>query len=186
MGEENERLLWRKNPRLTGHLSTDCNYLDLIYCDGASFSGHKEKQTPVPGQPGRFLHFRGRRNIDATIEYALSHLGLDAATEVVLTGNSADGAAILFHADRIANAIRQRATAAHIMVLSMAGWFPDHKNYLNSANTFAARMKYVYDMQGVGGAASLPPPCLASYPETPHYCFLAQHMSSFVQVLYTE
>ena len=47
-------------------------------------------------------------------------------------------------------------------------------------------MKYVYDMQGVGGAETLPPPCLASYPKTPHYCFLAQHMSGFVQVLYIE
>ena len=64
----------------------------LPYLDGASFTGYRAEPVPVPGnstQPK--LWFRGIKNLDATLAYALKNLGLDTATEVVVTGTSAGG-----------------------------------------------------------------------------------------------
>ena len=66
----------------------DCNCLYMPYGDGASFSGFRAKPWPVPGKPNETLTFRGIKNFDATIEWAMQH-GLGNATEFVLTGGSA-------------------------------------------------------------------------------------------------
>ena len=50
------------------------------------FKGFRKEVWPVPG--GGNLTFRGIKNFDATIEWALKH-GLDKATEFALTGGSA-------------------------------------------------------------------------------------------------
>ena len=44
----------------------DCNCVFLPYCDGASFSGHREDPWPVPGGNAT-LAFRGLANLDATL-----------------------------------------------------------------------------------------------------------------------
>ena len=36
-----------------------CNCINLLYLDGASFSGNAAEPFPVPGRPGTFLHYRG-------------------------------------------------------------------------------------------------------------------------------
>ena len=38
------------------------------------------------GKPGKYVHYKGLRNLDATIDYAFAHLGLEKATEMVVTG----------------------------------------------------------------------------------------------------
>ena len=60
----------------------------MPYGDGASFSGFRQDPWPVPGMPGKTLTFRGIKNFDATVDWALKH-GMDKATEFVLTGGSA-------------------------------------------------------------------------------------------------
>ena len=67
-----------------GGIDNDCNCLYMPYGDGASFSGYRAKPWPVPGQNAS-LTFRGIKNFDATIEWALRQ-GLKDATEFVLTG----------------------------------------------------------------------------------------------------
>ena len=97
-------------PRPLAHTSADHTHLTTLahhrYCDGGSFSGFRSGPVPAPaprgsGKPTVALHFRGLRNFDATIEWALTH-GLDRASEVVLTGISAGGVAAMVHADRLA------------------------------------------------------------------------------------
>jgi hypothetical protein len=75
-------------------LDEDCNCIYMPYGDGASFSGYRPDPWPVPGTQtaekpdGETLTFRGIKNFDATIDWAMKH-GLDKATEFVLTGGSA-------------------------------------------------------------------------------------------------
>ena len=83
----------------------DDNCVYLKYCDGGSFSGFRAGTVPSPAPDGKSgkipLHFRGLRNFDATVEWALAH-GMNRATEVVLTGISAGGVAVFVHVDRLA------------------------------------------------------------------------------------
>ena len=77
-------------------LDEDCNCIYMPYGDGASFSGYRAKPWPVPGTKtaenpdGETLTFRGIKNIDGVIDWAMQH-GLKTATEFVLTGGSAGG-----------------------------------------------------------------------------------------------
>ena len=82
----------------------DCNCLYLPYGDGASFSGFREDPWPVPGSED-VLYFRGIRNLDATVEFALESLGLKDATELVVTGGSAGGLSTFLHMDRISSMV---------------------------------------------------------------------------------
>ena len=67
----------------------DCNCLRLPYLDGASFSGYRAEPWPVPNST-ETLHFRGIRNFDAAVDFAMSK-GLKTATDFVLSGGSAGG-----------------------------------------------------------------------------------------------
>jgi hypothetical protein len=85
-------------------LDMDCNAMYLPYGDGASFAGFRGKPWPVPGTKEK-LWFRGIKNLDATLEWALNH-GLANATELVVTGVSAGGLSTFLHVDRIAQRVR--------------------------------------------------------------------------------
>ena len=87
----------------------DCNCVFLPYGDGASFSGYRAEPWSVPGT-NETLHFRGIKNLDATVQWALSH-GLKDATELVVTGGSAGGLSTFLHADRVRDYVRERAPA---------------------------------------------------------------------------
>lgn len=81
-----------------------CNCVSLVYCDGASFSGHRAQPWPIPTPRANVthLHFRGLRNLNATLDYLAANAGFANATEVVVTGGSAGGLSTFLHADRIA------------------------------------------------------------------------------------
>jgi hypothetical protein len=108
-------------------LDEDCNCIYMPYGDGASFSGYRPDPWPVPGTQtaekpdGETLTFRGIKNFDATIDWAMKH-GLDKATEFVLTGGSAvramagrfptrcwDGLSTFLHMDRVAARLKKEA-----------------------------------------------------------------------------
>ena len=86
-------------------LDMDCNAVYLPYGDGASFAGFRAKPWSVPGTKEK-LWFRGIKNLDATVEWALRH-GLANATELVVTGVSAGGLSSFLHVDRIAERVRR-------------------------------------------------------------------------------
>ena len=59
------------NPKADGTIAADCNCLYMPYLDGASFAGYRAEPWPVPGsEPAAALHFRGIKNLDATLEWA--------------------------------------------------------------------------------------------------------------------
>ena len=78
-------------------------------CDGASFSGFRPEPWAVPGTNST-VTFRGIKNLDATVEWALAH-GLDKATQFVLMGDSAGGLSTFLHADRVIAKVRAASPA---------------------------------------------------------------------------
>lgn len=99
-------------------LDMDCNAIYLPYGDGASFSGFRGKPWTVPGTNEK-LFFRGIKNLDATIEWALRH-GLANATELVVTGVSAGGLSSFLHVDRIAQRVRQESPSVQVCMKTSA------------------------------------------------------------------
>ena len=63
------------NTNGTDVLTESCNCIMMLYLDGGSFSGNVADPVPVPGQPGKFVHYKGLRNLDATLDHAFAHLG---------------------------------------------------------------------------------------------------------------
>ena len=88
----------------------------LMYCDGASFSGHVD----APVQVGKdTIYLRGRLVLTALIR-ALGRLGLDSAEQVLLSGGSAGGLAAILQGNRV-RAMLPRVEK--FKVVSFAGWF---------------------------------------------------------------
>ena len=86
---------------------------------------------PVPG--GGNLTFRGIKNLDATIEWAIAH-GMDKATEFVLTGGSAGGLSTFLHADRVGAKVAAAAPGcSKIRAAPVVGYFLDHDNFRHTA-----------------------------------------------------
>ena len=85
----------------------------------------------VPG--GGNLTFRGIKNLDATIEWAIAH-GMDKATEFVLTGGSAGGLSTFLHADRVGAKVAAAAPGcSKIRAAPVVGYFLDHDNFRHTA-----------------------------------------------------
>jgi hypothetical protein len=71
------------------------NHLYMTYCDGASFSGNRDGTVTDP-KSGKALQFRGHRNLQAAMRWALDH-GFADATDVMVSGSSAGGLATFLH-----------------------------------------------------------------------------------------
>ena len=129
-------------------LDTDCNAIYLPYGDGASFSGYRAESWPVPGKTEN-LTFRGIKNLDAAVEFAMAH-GMDAATELVITGVSAGGLSTFLHMDRIAARVRRNSPGVKVRGAPVVGFFLDHANFVNRSSTsYTAEMAYAYKMQNL-------------------------------------
>ena len=177
-------------------LATDCNCIMMPYLDGASFSGERDDPVPVSSHPGKFVHYKGLRNFDATLDYAFAHLGLERATEMVVTGSSAGGLSTFLHLDRVARRMEQSAPACtRTTGAPIVGFFLDHANYHQEqqhgstmelpgysyprdGTNYSSWMKTVVSDQNV--TSVLMPECLASFPREPHLCFMSPHMVPFI------
>ena len=160
-------------------------------CDGASFSGFRPEPWAVPGK-NTTVTFRGIKNLDATVEWALAH-GLDKATQFVLTGGSAGGLSTFLHADRVIAKVRAASPAVVAWAAPVVGYFLDHDNFAHSSGTpntpsfthanYTTWMKYVYAMQNLtfGADGGLTAACEAKHADAPHLCFMSPHMVDVVK-----
>jgi|TARA_B110000208_G_scaffold5674_1_gene7296 hypothetical protein len=175
-------------------LDTTCNCIYMPYGDGASFSGYRAKPWPIPGNASEHLTFRGIKNFDATVAWALAH-GMDKATDVVLTGGSAGGLSTFLHMDRLRAVMAKVAPAAVVRGAPVVGFFLDHGNFApqtglvpntkewESSANYTAKMKWIYQMQNLtfGADGGLMPACQKANPANPHYCFMSPHMQRFIE-----
>jgi hypothetical protein len=169
-------------------LADDCNCIYMPYLDGGSFSGNRDKPWPVKSKPGKFLHYRGLTNLDATLDFAFSHLGLDKATAMVVTGGSAGGLSTFLHVDRVADRMKAAPACNRTTAAPVVGYFLDHAKYAAPTKpnvdyphtgNYSSWMKILYEDQNI--TAALLPACLAAFPSEPHLCFMSPHMVKFVQ-----
>ena len=164
-------------------IEQDCNCIYAKYCDGASFAGYQSEPWPVPG--GGNLTFRGLRNLDRTVEWALEH-GMAGATEFVLTGGSAGGLSTFMHADRVAARVRAGApNCTRIHAAPDVGFFLDHPpiEAVPPGAAFTDQMLYIFAMQNIsfGPGGALSPACRERFPDTLGLCFMAPHFADLVE-----
>jgi hypothetical protein len=173
-----------------------CHCLYLPYCDGASFAGFRENPWPINSSnpKGDAVYFRGLANLDDTLDYAFSHLGLDQATEVVLSGGSAGGVATFLHMDRVGDRMGPavRTTAAPVVGLFLDATPLGNGTGPNSPSgypptSFGSWMAYIYSMQNLtsraeGGALGVA--CLADHASSPHDCFMSVHVTPYLHTPY--
>jgi hypothetical protein len=189
-----------KNPNKDGTIDTSCNCIDMLYLDGASFSGYRAEPVPVPGNASAHLWMRGIKNLDATLDWAFAK-GMADATEFVLTGGSAGGLSTFLHADRFAGRLKKEAPkCAVVRAAPVVGFFLDHDNYKHTDGypggpnspqwstpgtgaNYTMWMKYVYAMQNMtfGTDGGLTEACRAKHPSEPHLCFMSPHMADVIE-----
>lgn len=103
------------NDPASNPMTHDWNRVLVSYCDGMSYAGDAAEPLIVSynGSSGLPLYFRGARNVRAILAELTARFGLGAATDLVLSGDSAGGLASYWHADFIAAALpRARVVAA--------------------------------------------------------------------------
>ena len=97
---------------------SDWNVVVQSYCDGGLFSGRRKKPFVYRG---RKMYFRGRQILKAMVE-SLKRRNLLKASDIVLSGTSAGGLAILLQGDYIRHKLPK---AASVRGLVDAGYFLD-------------------------------------------------------------
>jgi hypothetical protein len=188
-----------------GAIAEDAHCISLPYCDGASFSGFRAEAHPVPvgAHPHAALRhtahskhatltFRGIKNLDAAVEWALRH-GLSQASQFVLAGGSAGGLATFLHADRVIARVREAVPRVHAWAAPVGGFFLDHDNIGHTSGTpntpswelasYTAWMEYIFHMQNLsfGPEGGLPAACGARHRARPHECFMSPHVADSMQ-----
>lgn len=87
------------NPDFAHH-----HHIVLWYCDGGSFSGDRTEPVVVASggrTPNQRIWYRGKRVLDAILDYLKVELAFGEATEVLLSGGSAGGLSVYLHADYV-------------------------------------------------------------------------------------
>lgn len=106
------------------------------------------------------IRLRGRANLDAALETLAQEYGLDAATEVLLTGSSAGGLAAFLHADYVHSVLKTKSPQlTKYKVLPDSGYFVDH------ATTFGEpviedQFKSIFKLSNA--TTTVPASCLAT------------------------
>ncbi|KAL6627813.1 hypothetical protein ACP70R_031539 [Stipagrostis hirtigluma subsp. patula] len=137
------------------------NRVKIRYCDGGSFAGDTYNK-----DSGTYL--RGQRIWDAAIRHLLS-IGMASADQLLLTGCSSGGLAVILHCDEFRAFFPSRG--ATVKCLADAGL------YLDAVDVSGGRSlrSYFRDIVAIQGAAkNLPPACTARLDATS--CFFPQNI----------
>ena len=122
---------------------TQANRVLIHYCDGGSFSGDRTEPL-TDASTGNQIFVRGKRILEAVFEDLLVSQGMDAATDVLLTGTSAGGLATFLHADHVQELLPSSVKRYGTMPIS--GFFLDHVD-INGSSTYGDELRYVFDCE---------------------------------------
>lgn len=143
------------------------------YCDGASFTGDREKPLEFND---KLLYFRGRRILDALLDEFLRR-GMDKASEIILSGSSAGALSAMVHSDYIRTRVR-RLSNASVRVLADAGFFLDEPSF-DGDKTMRHIFQQTYTLHN--SSAGLNHKCLQAQKRKRKYrCFFPQYSLPFV------
>ena len=151
----------------------DWNLVWVVYCDGASFTGNREK--PITSKSsGQSIYLRGKRVLNAIINDLLYNRDFKSAESVILTGSSAGSMAAIFQADYIASKF---PPTVPVRVLADAGFFIDTSSI--GGKNLQVAFKKVYEMQNA--SAGLNQACVRHLKDEPWRCFLPSVASLYVK-----
>ena len=147
----------------------DWTFVYVPYCDGQSFTGDNATTTTASTSATtteqQTLYFRGKAIREAVV--ASLKTGLASATDLVVWGCSAGGAATFFHVDWFA----AQAPGAKTRGMPDSGWFQDGDYSRDGKPDYGARMRNMYVM--ANASSSLPAGC-------GERCLFAQHMFPYI------
>ena len=145
------------NDPATNPFTHDWNRVLVAYCDGMSYAADLAEPITVSynGSAGLPLYFRGARNVRAILAELTDSYGLGAATDLVLSGDSAGGLASYWHADFIAAALPH----ARVVAAPDSGFF-----FVDSAYpAWAAELAWIAAAGNLtGGSGGLNARCVAA------------------------
>ena len=165
----------------------NCTRVYLPYCDGSCFASERASPWPVNGS-GAALTFRGRANLERTLDALEGRFGFAQAQRLVVSGGSAGGLSTFLHVDRIAARLRAAQRAAQLppavgpLVVGrpVAGFFIDEANYDPSKPSYAQQIEYGVGMFNATGALSAE--CRAAQrPGEEWRCWMAPYAAPFVK-----
>lgn len=150
------------------------NHVELWYCDGGSFTGDRTAPVDVNGTT---LYFRGKRVLDALLDYLMLNHGLSQATEVLLSGGSAGGLSTFLHADYVRSRFGPQVKFGAAPV---SGFFLEHDD-VDGEDAWPARMRYVFNLMNSSGGLNRR--CLAAQaPGDAWRCIFANYSYAHMQV----
>eukprot|EP00164_Ancoracysta_twista_P007215 GFYU01010211.1.p1 GENE.GFYU01010211.1~~GFYU01010211.1.p1 ORF type:complete len:441 (+),score=117.53 GFYU01010211.1:173-1495(+) len=140
----------------------DFNHVFLPYCSGDVYSGQRKHKMPIYD-----VYFAGHLKLKALLDRLKADFGLDHATDVLLTGNSAGGIGAFLNADFVADELHY----ANVKAAPQDGWFldaPTDKWYLPRFGIRMIGARVLYD-------GYLPPACTRNHWFEPSNCYLGQY-----------
>ena len=146
--------------------------VQIRYCDGFSFTGHREQPVTVTLPDGNSvtLHVRGRDILLAALEQLLP-LGLENAERVMLTGDSAGGLAVFHAADAVGEFLKDHAPKLRTYkAVPVSGFFLDHDD-VEGVPQYGDALRRGFSFQNASG--SMPVQCLDTATED-FKCFFAE------------
>eukprot|EP00112_Aurelia_sp_Birch-Aquarium-sp1_P002734 Seg1303.11 transcript_id=Seg1303.11/GoldUCD/mRNA.D3Y31 product="Pectin acetylesterase 5" protein_id=Seg1303.11/GoldUCD/D3Y31 len=114
------------------------NVVVQTYCDGGLFSGKRKEPLEING---RKLYFRGRPILKALVE-SLKRRNLESAADIILSGTSAGGLAVLLQGDYLKHRLPKTAT---VRGLVDAGFFLDSPSQ-DGSNVVENQFKGLFDI----------------------------------------
>ena len=160
------------NQSVYNPLMANWSKIEVLYCDGASWTGSNDTATV---HKGKTLHFKGKNNLDALMTALLTKHGMAKATEVVISGGSAGALAVYLHADAIRAVLPAKAK---VVALPDDGFFMYNEQSIHSG--WVAKQEWVYHQQN--SSSGVPQACLAKYPSLEQSkCFFAQFVAPLIQ-----
>ena len=151
----------------------DWNLVWVVYCDGASFTGNRER--PLIDGSGNTIYMRGKRVLNAIINDLLYNREFKLAEAIILTGSSAGSMTAIFQADYIASKFPRNIP---VRVLSDAGFFIETASL--GGKNLGAIFKHIYDMQN--SSAGLNQDCVKTLGlEDAWQCFFPSRTARFIK-----
>eukprot|EP01060_Flectonema_neradi_P016360 TRINITY_DN22970_c0_g1_i1.p1 TRINITY_DN22970_c0_g1~~TRINITY_DN22970_c0_g1_i1.p1 ORF type:complete len:429 (+),score=67.52 TRINITY_DN22970_c0_g1_i1:30-1289(+) len=166
-----------------GIMSTDCsvnpefcnyNFINIPYCDGASFTGNADLPSNVYGKD---IYFRGSRILSHVLDViSKPPYNIFEAENVLLGGGSAGGLAAFLHADRIGDWLTEHSpNLKRYKVAPSSGFFLNHDN-VNGVPVFFDEFQYMMRMaNSTGGTCQA---CVAKNPNNTALCMFAENCYS--------
>ena len=151
----------------------DWNHVFFVYCDSGSFSGDKEEPIVVHSKN---IYFRGHRILLAVIKDLLKTKGLDKATDVLVSGDSAGAMTTYFHVEEIRSMMP--ATVKRFKAAPLSGVFLDRPNVEGTYFVGPQLKRAIFDMQeGIVNEK-----CQATYTGNESYkCLFAEYNLDFIE-----